>query len=389
MVAPNLRILLVEDQGELRHTFVAMLKRMGAAAVHNAPSGEEALETISQTPINFIISEWSLPEMSGMDLLREVRENPITSGIPFIMLSNQGELSEDEIAESSDYDVDGHLLKPLNHKRFESQVKESLEKRADFMETSVRLARAAAFVDISAAKEVEITSAQEEKPESSRVWVESGQLFEALGDDTKAKKSYVQAAEVDEDCAKAYEGMSNILTKEGKSDEAFKLLQKAVKISPRNRDRQMEMTKHLLDSGDEEAARVALHKAIEYETDPAARSAAAAEFFMETGRDDLAEVEYAFALEADPENVHYFNRLGLAFRRQKKFREAIENYRKANAIAPDDAVVFYNMAIALAKSGDFNQAIGSLRRALVLQPQFPQAEHALKNLQVKAGQVPA
>ncbi len=268
MVAPNLRILLVEDQGELRHTFVAMLKRMGAAAVHNAPSGEEALETISQTPIDFIISEWSLPEMSGMDLLREVRENPITSGIPFIMLSNQGELSEDEIAKSSDYDVDGHLLKPLNHKRFESQVKESLEKRADFMETSVRLARAAAFVDISAAKEVEITSAQEEKPESSRVWVESGQLFEALGDDTKAKKSYVQAAEVDEDCAKAYEGMSNILTKEGKSDEAFKLLQKAVKICPRNRDRQMKMTKHLLDSGDEEAARVALHKALEYETTP-------------------------------------------------------------------------------------------------------------------------
>ena len=47
------------------------------------------------------------------------------------------------------------------------------------------------------------------------------------------------------------------------------------------------------------------------------------------------------------------------------------------------------MAIALAKSGDFNQAIGSLRRALVLQPQFPQAEHALKNLQVKSGQIPA
>ena len=259
------------------------------------------------------------------------------------------------------------------------------------MEPSGRLARPAEFIDCGAGKEAEgeVRSAEEEKPESSRVWVEWGQLYEALGDDTKAKKSYVQATEVDEDCAKAYEGMSNILTKEGKSNEAFKLLQKAVKISPRNRDRQLKMTRHLLDSGDEEAAREALHKALEYETDPAARSAAAAEFFMESGRADLAEAEYAFALEADPENVHYFNRLGLAFRRQKKFREAIENYRKANAIAPDDAVVFYNMAIALAESGDFNQAIGSLRRALVLQPKFPQAEQALKNLQVKAGQVPA
>jgi tetratricopeptide (TPR) repeat protein len=389
MAAPNLRILLVENQGELRRTFVAMLKRMGAAAVNNAPCGEEALKTISQTPVDFIISEWNLPEMSGLDLLREVRKNPITSGIPFIMLSNQGQLSEDEIAESLDYDIDGHLHKPLNYKDLESQVEGILEKRADFMETSVRLARAAAFTDIGAAKEAEIASAQEAKPKSSRVWFESGQLFEALGNDTKAKKSYVQATAVDEGCAKAYERMSNILNKEGKPDEAFKLLQKAVKLSPRNRDRQMEMTRHLLDTGNEDAARISLHKALEYETDPAARSAAAAEFFMEFGRADLAEAEYAFALEADPENVHYFNRLGLAFRHQKKFREAIENYRKASAIAPDDAVIFNNMAIALAESGDFIQAIGSLRRALVLQPRFPQAEQALRNPQVKAGQVPA
>lgn len=60
---------------------------------------------------------------------------------------------------------------------------------------------------------------------------------------------------------------------------------------------------------------------------------------MESGRADLAEEEFSFALQADPDNPHYFNRLGLAFRRQKKFKEAIENYRKAIALSPDDAVV--------------------------------------------------
>jgi tetratricopeptide (TPR) repeat protein len=77
-------------------------------------------------------------------------------------------------------------------------------------------------------------------------------------------------------------------------------------------------------------------------------------------------------------------RLGLAFRRQKKFKEAIENYRKAKAISPD-AVIYFDLAIAIAESGDLTQAIGSLRCALVLRPKFSQAEKMLKTLQEKAG----
>ena len=83
-----------------------------------------------------------------------------------------------------------------------------------------------------------------------------------------------------------------------------------------------------------------MYQALEDETDSAARSAEAAEFFMELGRADLAEVEYAFALETDPNNFHYYNRLGLAFRRQKKNNEAIENYQKALSVAPDDSVLY-------------------------------------------------
>ncbi|MBT3820339.1 MAG: response regulator, partial [Nitrospinaceae bacterium] len=349
MLEPDIRMLVVEDQGELRRALVAILKRMGASVVHSVSSGEDALEILAKSPVDFILCEYTLPELNGMALLREIRTNNAYAETPFIMLTNQGQFDDEEYAEAADYDIDGHLIKPLNQKDLEDIVDEILKKRAEFKECAIRLARAAAFVDIGADTEAatEIASAQEAQPTSTRVWVESGQLFEELGDNEKAHKSYARASKIDSFCAKAYEGMANILGKEGKSEEAFEFLKKAVDLSPKNKDRQLKMTRHLLESGDEDGARVSLHKALERESDPAARSAAAADFLMESGRADLAEAEYSFALESDPDNTRYYNRLGLAFRRQKKFREAIENYKKALTVSPDDTVLYYNMAVAL------------------------------------------
>ena len=386
----DLRMLVVENQGELRRTIVNMLKQSGAATVQGVQNAEEALSFITVNPIDFVVCDFDLPKMKGTALLRELRKNPITHNISFILTSQQGQLGADDYAEATDYDLDGHLIKPLNHQDLTETVEDILKKREAYLEPSIHLARAGAFVDIGAQEEAEseIVYAQEASPKLSRVWVESGQLFEELGNDEKAKTSYHKATEVDDECARGYEGISNILEKEGKTEEAFEMLQKAVELSPQNRDRQFKIAKHLMENGKEDEARIALHKALESEPDAAAQSAAAAEFFMEAGRADLAEAEYAFALAEDPNNVHYFNRLGLAFRRQKKFKEAIENYRKAIVVAPDDAVIYYNMAVALAESGDLTQSIGAIRRALVLRPHFKQAEKVLDALQKKAGQTP-
>ena len=279
MLEPNIRMLVVEDQGELRRTIVEMLKRMGASMVHNAGSGEEVLKFIEKTPIDFVLSEYNLPELNGMALLREIRAKNTNAEIPFIMLANQGQFDAEEYA---DYNIDGHIIKPLNQKDLEGIVEEVLKKRADFRKCAILLARAAAFVDIGAVTEAEteIAPAQQARSTSTRVWVESGQLFEELGDNENTHKSYAQASQMDGNCARAYE---DILEKEGKSEEAFKLLHKAMDLSPRNKERQFKMTRHLFESGDEDGARVSLHKALENESDSAARSAAAADFFHRIG----------------------------------------------------------------------------------------------------------
>ena len=74
MVEPNLRMLVVKDQSDLRRTFVGMLKRMGASAVHGASNDQEAMDLVNHHPVDFIVCEWDAPELNGIALLREVRK---------------------------------------------------------------------------------------------------------------------------------------------------------------------------------------------------------------------------------------------------------------------------------------------------------------------------
>lgn len=387
MADSSLRILLVEDQADLRRAITAMLKDIGIQMVHFVSNGAEAVEALQNNPVDFILCEWDTPKMSGMELLKTIRNNSITQNIPFLMLSNKGQIDDDEFALTADYNIDAHIVKPISQQRLEILVTDILKKRESLRKSSVHLSRAAAYVDVGAMEEAEaeMSSAHEKPPESPHFWVESAKLFEELGDTDKAKDCYTQATEINNEYAKAYEGLADILEKEGKTDEAFEMLQRSVSISPRNSQGQMKLAKALLDIGDETGAREALYQGIGNEGNEASRKAEAAEFFMELGRADLAETEYAFALQADPSNVHYYNRMGLAFRRQKKIDEAIANYRKALKLAKNDPILYYNLAIAQMEAGNKENAISALRRSLTLNPNFSQAETVLKKLQSSAG----
>ena len=122
MLEPDIRMLVVEDQGELRRALVAILKRMGSSVVHSVSSGEDALEILAKSPVDFILCEYTLPELNGMALLREIRTNNAYAETPFIMLTNQGQCDDEEYAEAADYDIDGHLIKPLNQKDLDDIV---------------------------------------------------------------------------------------------------------------------------------------------------------------------------------------------------------------------------------------------------------------------------
>ncbi len=377
------RFLLVEGEGRVRRLLASMLHGSGARTVHNAPDGAAAKEMLLTRAVDFVVCDWGAPETSGVEFLRSVRSFPVTRYLPFLLMSRTGQLQEEDFAAAKDYDVDGHLFKPIAQDDLRDKVRRTVDHHNSMTATYTHLARAGAFVDIGAFDEAraELQAAQAARDDSPRVWSESGLLLAEMKQPQEAKRCHQRSIELDRTYTRAYDSLGRLLQQEGRHDLAVRFYSRSAQISPRNRERQFILGEALLAKGDAEGAKAAVRRAVEGLVPEAARSAAAAEFFLSHGRADIAEEQYAFALEADPENVHYFNRLGIAFRRQKKFKEAVENYRKALVVAPDNPVIYYNMALALAEAGQRGEAAGALRSALAIDPGFEAAESLLKKIQ--------
>ena len=89
----------------------------------------------------------------------------------------------------------------------------------------------------------------------------------------------------------------------------------------------------------------------------------------------LAEKYYTKLLEMKGDNLTKedmvtFNRLGIALRKQGKWKQALENYQKALTVVPDDTRVIYNMGLAFADGQQFREAVGCYDKALRLDPTF-------------------
>lgn len=125
--------VLVVDSSKIVQKIVASIlkKDMGADMVILTGSGSEALDTIRKgdTRIDWVISGWELPGVSGYDFLRALRDNPATASIPFIMMTSYDD--KDHIVQALEAGVTDYLIKPFTHQRFLDDIQRiiSLQRR--------------------------------------------------------------------------------------------------------------------------------------------------------------------------------------------------------------------------------------------------------------------
>jgi two-component system chemotaxis response regulator CheY len=83
----NKKLLVVDDSQIQLVVCVNQLKQLGFEKIAVAKDGEKAYSIIENGSIDVVISDWEMPEMDGLELLKKIRENPSCQGIPFIMLT--------------------------------------------------------------------------------------------------------------------------------------------------------------------------------------------------------------------------------------------------------------------------------------------------------------
>jgi len=106
-----MRFLVVDDFSTMRRIVRNILKQLGHNDVEEAENGREALQKLKRESFDFIISDWNMPTMDGLELLRAVRADPQLKTMPFLMVT--AESKQENVVEAIKSGVSNYIVKPF------------------------------------------------------------------------------------------------------------------------------------------------------------------------------------------------------------------------------------------------------------------------------------
>ena len=121
------KILVVDDIESARHVVVRLLHNLGYVDIEEAKDGAEALKLLEENPYQLVISDWDMPNMTGLELLRHLRRNPSLHDLPFVLLT--ADAGKEKVLEAAKERVSQYLLKPFTQITLQAAIDSVLKKK--------------------------------------------------------------------------------------------------------------------------------------------------------------------------------------------------------------------------------------------------------------------
>lgn len=116
----NMRFLVVDDFSTMRRIVRNLLKELGFTNVDEAEDGQVALHKLQTQHYDFVVSDWNMPNMTGIELLKAVRAEPTLKGLPFMMIT--AEAKRENIIEAAMAGASGYIVKPFTAATLEEKM---------------------------------------------------------------------------------------------------------------------------------------------------------------------------------------------------------------------------------------------------------------------------
>ena len=120
----SIKVLVADDFATMRRIVKGVLKQMGFDKIVEAEDGAIALEALKKEAVGLIISDWNMPNMTGLDLLKAVRSDDGLKGIPFIMVTAEG--LKENVLEAVKSGVTNYVVKPFTPEAFSEKIQAAL-----------------------------------------------------------------------------------------------------------------------------------------------------------------------------------------------------------------------------------------------------------------------
>lgn len=127
MSLANLTILVVDDFSTMRRIVMNLVKELGCQRMIEAEDGVDAMRKLENGGIQFVISDWNMPNMTGLELLQQVRASEVLKDLPFLLIT--AEAKKENIIEAAKAGADGYIVKPFTAAVLNEKIQNILKKR--------------------------------------------------------------------------------------------------------------------------------------------------------------------------------------------------------------------------------------------------------------------
>lgn len=124
----NMKILIVDDMSTMRRIIKNSLKQIGYTNMEEAEDGNGALAKLREGGFEFVVSDWNMPNMTGLELLKAIRQDPALKSLPVLMVT--AEAQKENILEAIQSGVSNYIVKPFTAETLKEKIDKIFEKKA-------------------------------------------------------------------------------------------------------------------------------------------------------------------------------------------------------------------------------------------------------------------
>jgi two-component system chemotaxis response regulator CheY len=125
-VDAGMKILIVDDFSTMRRIIENVLRHLGFNDTHEAADGNSALAMLQNGNFDFLVTDWNMPGMSGIDLLKAVRADAKLASLPVLMVT--AESKREQIIEAAQAGVNGYIVKPFTAVTLKAKIEKIFER---------------------------------------------------------------------------------------------------------------------------------------------------------------------------------------------------------------------------------------------------------------------
>ncbi|MBF0552285.1 MAG: tetratricopeptide repeat protein [Deltaproteobacteria bacterium] len=325
--------LVASDSRDTHKTVPVILTFLGFKRHLSCKSGIEAWRLLKGEQVDFMISEWCLPDMDGLLLLKFMRVDDSFDNTPVILVVE--EITREKVIRAGEAGVNAIIVKPVTINVLQEKLDEIY----------------AVFDD--------------PKSRQAEILMEEAKEFMLANKYDEALESFEKVLTIFES-AEIYYNIGFIMVSQGKYDEALAAFRKATKINATYVAAYKMMAQIYQRLGRDKEAQDAFESA--------------AELLMNQDMFDSAERIYQEIVKINPASVNVYNTLGILSRKRGDFRTAMSYYKKALKVNPEDENIYFNIGRLHMDMKEFDEGREAFRQALLLNPNFKEAKNMIRSL---------